>query len=710
MAVIDTLVQQILAQNTTDKWTGQGYGSAEANAKAMAKLLADAGITDIKQFGKVDKYEPVEVTAYTLNGNTVQRPRANLYYEEIPEWSEGNGWTTTRRDLTPAEIAQVKTNYGIVQTDSDGMVTGVIPATSVVEKDGKLMGVTGQTFGNKVTGEAIESGTGRWQNQRGEGLFGGTGEGEGNTAFRVDFTPDGTPVFYTTQGTSNDLAMLINDLGPIGSMAANYLAFQFGGPAGVAALNAAQGKSAEDVAKSALLAYAGGEFSKAVSPYIPAPDIPVDFVGGTTESINDALQQQFVSDLKAAGVGNVSEFINNVGGNAGSFVPSEAAVVASPIETVQVSAPSAPTLSDVISSIVTQQPVVTPTEITAPIETVQVAATQTPVTSTIADIVSAIIATPQTPVEPTVENVEVTSPTVNNDVVRTTPSPYDYGSLTQEQYNQIMGGGGPESNVINYDVPEGGYEGGSEGGGEVRVPTLEVTAPTVTPTSPPVAPTIADVISAIVSTPSTTDMVVTGEAPKPVEPEQPVIPVIPPTEMVVTGERPITNEAPSTITNEVTPAPIINAPPIDTKLPDKTYTTKEIIDMVRLGMLGASVLGAGAAATQDSGPTGFDIVPVPTEWTPPQATKVADFTPLTPIDFGTKDLLKGTQWEQLLSPTYGQIPAPMQFNQPSDMSYDRLMSILGSGRDTLPSQALTINDVISGIQNQYGQTPTSSMG
>jgi hypothetical protein len=85
-------------------------------------------------------------------------------------------------------------------------------------------------------------------------------------------------------------------------------------------------------------------------------------------------------------------------------------------------------------------------------------------------------------------------------------------------------------------------------------------------------------------------------------------------------------------------------------------------------------------------------------------------TPITPLDFGTRDLLKGTQWEKLLDPNYGKVAQPVQFNQPSNMSYDRLMGILGTGRDTLPSQALSINDVISGIQNQYGQTPTSSMG
>ena len=78
-------------------------------------------------------------------------------------------------------------------------------------------------------------------------------------------------------------------------------------------------------------------------------------------------------------------------------------------------------------------------------------------------------------------------------------------------------------------------------------------------------------------------------------------------------------------------------------------------------------------------------------------------TQLPPIDFGNRNLLIGTQWEKFLDPNYGKVPAPVQFNQPSNMSYDRLMNIIGTGRDTLPSQALTINDVISGIQNQYGQ-------
>jgi len=63
-----------------------------------------------------------------------------------------------------------------------------------------------------------------------------------------------------------------------------------------------------------------------------------------------------------------------------------------------------------------------------------------------------------------------------------------------------------------------------------------------------------------------------------------------------------------------------------------------------------------------------------------------------------------------LSPTYGQVPAPVQYSQPSNMSYNDLMSILGSKQGYPSSGNLSINDIISGIQNQYGQTPTRTMG
>lgn len=280
---IDALTQQILGQNTTAKWTGEGYGGAEANARGMAKLLAGAGITDIRQFGKVNKYEPVQVISSTLNGRQLQNPSKGVYYEMIYEGETENGPSYRQRYLTPDEVSQVKNQYGFIRGYNDsesGSTEERIPVADkdLITKDGKLLGVTGQTYGNKATGQAIESGSGRWQRQGGEDLFGGTGEGKGNTAFRVQMSPDGTPVFYTTKGSSSDVA----DIMPL--IQFGLMATGAGGLLGNAILGAGANQvaagalggallgggtaalSGQDVLKGALLGGAGGALSGYLNP------------------------------------------------------------------------------------------------------------------------------------------------------------------------------------------------------------------------------------------------------------------------------------------------------------------------------------------------------------------------------------------------------------------------------------------------------------
>ena len=124
------------------------------------------------------------------------------------------------------------------------------------------------------------------------------------------------------------------------------------------------------------------------------------------------------------------------------------------------------------------------------------------------------------------------------------------------------------------------------------------------------------------------------------------------------------------------------------------------------GLVGAL---AGSAKALDGGSSGFPIVPIPSDWTSPiKPTGTAEFTPLAPIDFGNKEMLRGTQWEQLLSPS--KAPAMPTSTNPSNMTFNELTRILGGSRESIPSQNLTINDVIAGIQSQYGQTPQGSMG
>ena len=130
--------------------------------------------------------------------------------------------------------------------------------------------------------------------------------------------------------------------------------------------------------------------------------------------------------------------------------------------------------------------------------------------------------------------------------------------------------------------------------------------------------------------------------------------------------------------------------------------------MSTLGLVGSTISAIQAANTPKT--YTYNLAD-PSTWGSPVYNQTPNpITPMTPLDFGNREMLRGTQWEKFLDPNYGQVPQPVQFNQPSNMSYDRLMSVLGTGQDVLPSQALSINDVISGIQNQYGQTPTGSMG
>ena len=166
----------------------------------------------------------------------------------------------------------------------------------------------------------------------------------------------------------------------------------------------------------------------------------------------------------------------------------------------------------------------------------------------------------------------------------------------------------------------------------------------------------------------------------------------------------------TTVPSVISTIPTVTTPKITTTTtPDKPKET-DPLKVAQLALAAAGLLTAGSALSNTGTPTGFDIVPVPADWKTPPATGVAPFTPLPPIDFGTRNLLMGTQWEKFLDPNYGKVPEPVQYSQPSSMSYNDLMSILGSKQGMPPASSLSINDIISGIQNQYGQTPTRTMG
>jgi hypothetical protein len=591
-SIINNLVGQIKARSNTSQWSG-GYGADEAT-KDMARILADTGITDISQFGPI-----------------TQQVERVVGYEE---WG--------------APIYQT---------------------------------VTEQTFGNKETGQAVPNTYS--ERQKGD-FFGGTFEGKGNTGYGVQFDAQGQPIFYTQGASSAD--PIVKAAVPIASLAlaamgapsivgnallgtgANQVAAGALGGALIGGGTAAL--TDQDVGKGALLGGAGG----ALTGYLRG-----DLAGVTSAEINaasDAASTMADSGLSIAEINNQLEIAG--------FKP---AAIASALEDASniISAPSLPT-SLVDQPIPVLEPItaVTPS---APLESVQITAPTAP--STIGNVISAI-ATP-VPEQP------------------------------------------PFTGTITNAPPEQPIE------------RVEITAPPVQPTAPP---TVSDVISAIAQQPAitpepvaqpieTVEIATKAEPP----PETPTIANVisaittPPPELVITGKAETPPQAPPEeppaiplIMSPTAPTNVQTEPVKSEKEKEKSWTAAELAELARLGLLATTVLGAA-----EEGPQRFPIVPIPADWTSPikpkGSTGVAP-TQLPPIDFGNRELLRGTQWEKFLDPNYGQVPAPVQFNQPTNMSYDRLMSILGTGRDVLPSQALTINDVISGIQNQYGQTTNSAMG
>lgn len=132
------LADQILAQGTSSRWSGQGFGSAEANARDMAKILAGIGITDIKQFGEIDV--PADVAVQPVYDYQMQYVGGEEGWARVPSVV---GYTGP--DGNPVDSSLV--TQGITSTgegDSSGYVVSYYAP-----------GGTQKAYGNKVTGQAV---------------------------------------------------------------------------------------------------------------------------------------------------------------------------------------------------------------------------------------------------------------------------------------------------------------------------------------------------------------------------------------------------------------------------------------------------------------------------------------------------------------------------------------------------------------------------
>ena len=430
------------------------------------------------------------------------------------------------------------------------------------------------------------------------------------------------------------------------------------------------GGSAEDTLRAALLGGGGSYLGNALNNL----DVPVDFNNMTQEQINDALQTNLVKDLRQAGAVSPQEFLTGQGRNAASFIQESVAAtnLANNLSTQGLNSSEIAQLLDSAGFV--------PTAITDALDSISIT---TPVATT-----PVAVSTPVT--DGGTVAVTGSAPVSLNSVLNTISAIPNAGTVqvaaprTPEQVNQDV------VNLVNRQLQT-----------NVTTPTNVQTPEQVITGSTPTTQQVINAITAAIPTiPAVTSIPVT-----PVSPVTPVTPPVPPEVQITAPKTPTTP-----IILPPVPPPVV--PPVTPVKPPVTPPVKETdpIKVAQLALAAAGLLTAGTALSNTGTPTGFDIVPVPADWKTPPATGVAPFTPLPPIDFGTRNLLMGTQWEKFLDPNYGKVPEPVKYSQPSNMSYNDLMSILGSKQGMPSASSLSINDIISGIQNQYGQAPTRTMG
>ena len=172
------------------------------------------------------------------------------------------------------------------------------------------------------------------------------------------------------------------------------------------------------------------------------------------------------------------------------------------------------------------------------------------------------------------------------------------------------------------------------------------------------------------------------------------------------------------------PNSFINQPP-----PQINYTLPEFTDLppvdnsAELASLGVAktllpaaiaAIAANNAAPEEDTSTGFGIVPIPGDWRSPEYNQ--QFTPSAPIDFGSRELLRGTQFENpafqpqtnyslsdvINSINYQSAPFVQQYQIPMQPTVGN-NDIIGS----LNGNQVSIADIIAGIQSQYGQKTSS---
>lgn len=314
---INHITRQILDQNTTKYWTGEGYGSYEANARGIATWLNNAGITDIRDFGvKTETIkEPVREIGRTVNGNTVKIQSSadesgyvtDYYLTTNPSTGETTYSTTPPagyETAPPTYAKSVPQGYGEFSYTFEEPVD----SSKVSIVNGQAMYDTGRqkaVYYNKKTDQVlsdIQYG-GRGFHYVGDEVaynadpnkpnqVAQTFAGKGGTGISVQFGQDGTPYFFTHYTGSTSDWGAVAPIIAFGLAATGIGSIVGGGIASAAGITTAAGYSAGTVA--AVSAAAGSAVIGGTIAEMSGGDF---LKGAVTGAITGGVSGTFAADI-----------------------------------------------------------------------------------------------------------------------------------------------------------------------------------------------------------------------------------------------------------------------------------------------------------------------------------------------------------------------------------------------------------------------------
>ena len=144
---LQSLANQILASSDPTKWTGEGFGSAQANAADMAKILGSAGITNINQLGvrTVNTPDVINYDGDVIPGSPVQQ----YYNKDTGQAVEANYDRSGGNIFSGTFTGKGSTGYG-VQFDQQGnpqFYTQYGGSTSSLGDVAPIIGIAATAFG-----------------------------------------------------------------------------------------------------------------------------------------------------------------------------------------------------------------------------------------------------------------------------------------------------------------------------------------------------------------------------------------------------------------------------------------------------------------------------------------------------------------------------------------------------------------------------------